>query len=193
MKLLVIKRYVLEPHELPALKTHWELSSLSALCSRSAREQPACVWWHRNSVWREQRKRRARLQCPVQTMEPARLQREEAQQDIRTGAARSLKINQNKTRCGPYTQTNVHLFPGDDHHKRLLVCVWRNNRIPVQHRPSQAGPEHQGVDPPQTQQRSLNSARREVTVVCFRFCTIMMMAIKCIDGLSIHLTGTDMN
>lgn len=50
--------------------------------------------------------------------------------------------------------TSVECFvpiPGDDHHKRLSVCVWRNNRISVQHRPAQAGPDHQGVVPPEAQ------------------------------------------
>lgn len=53
-------------------------------------------------------------------------------------------------------------FSGDGHHKWLPVCVWRDNRLPLQHRPAQAGPHHQRVDPHQTQQRTLRLAWREV-------------------------------
>lgn len=55
------------------------------------------------------------------------------------------------------------LFSGDDHNKWLPLCVWRNNRVPLQHRPAQAGPDHQGVDTPQTQQCTLRSTWREVS------------------------------
>lgn len=77
----------------------------------------------------------------------------------------------------------MNLFPGDDHHKWLPVCVWRNNRLPLQHGPAQAGPDHQGVDPPQTQQCALKSAWREVPInyYLFWFWTTMMIIIKCTD------------
>lgn len=49
------------------------------------RQQPACVWWHWDSIWGKQRQRGPCLQCSVQTVEPPQLQREETQQDLRTG------------------------------------------------------------------------------------------------------------
>lgn len=58
-------------------------------------------------------------------------------------------------------------IPGDDHHKRLSVCVWRNNRISVQHRPAQAGPDHQGVEPPEAQQCTHRPTWRKVWQNCF--------------------------
>lgn len=49
------------------------------------RQQPACVWWHWDSIRWKQRQRRPCLQCSVQTMEAAQLQREETKQDLWTG------------------------------------------------------------------------------------------------------------
>ena len=43
---------------------------------------------------------------------------------------------------------------GNGYYKRLPIRVWRDNGLHLQHRLAQAGPDHQGVDPPQAQQPS---------------------------------------
>lgn len=40
------------------------------------------------------------------------------------------------------------LSPGNGYYKRLPVRVWRDDRLYLQHRPTQAGPDHKRVDPP---------------------------------------------
>lgn len=62
----------------------------------------------------------------------------------------------------PQTSLNILHFPGNGHYKWLPLCVWGHNRLPLQHWPAQAGPHHQGVDAPQTQQRTHRSTWREV-------------------------------
>lgn len=41
---------------------------------------------------------------------------------------------------------------GDGHYKWLPLCVWRDNGLHLQHRLAQAGPDYQGLDPPQAEQ-----------------------------------------
>lgn len=43
---------------------------------------------------------------------------------------------------------------GDGHHKRLPVCVWRDDGLHLQHRSTQTRPHHTRVDSSQTEQPS---------------------------------------
>lgn len=70
-----------------------------------------------------------------------------------------------QTSPGRRWRTDIHLrlmIAGDDHHKRLPVRVRRNDGLPLQHWPAPAGPDHQGVDPPEAQQCPLGSTWRKV-------------------------------
>ena len=56
----------------------------------------------------------------------------------------------------PLTGLLLHVCPplGNGYHKRIPLRVWRDNRLHLQHRPAQAGPDYQGVESPQAQQPS---------------------------------------
>lgn len=72
----------------------------------------------------------------------------------------------NSKRIGLFSFFVFFSGTGNGHHKWLPVCVWRNNRLHLQHRSAQTGPHHTRVDSPQTVQPSGRTAWGAVSVCC---------------------------